>query len=37
MFIVYGGDEELVAKGYTYASFNTDPDDFESQLDYMFI
>ena len=27
MFLVYGGDEELVVKGYVDASFDTDPDD----------
>ena len=37
MFLVYGGDEELVVKGYVYASFNTDPDDSKSQTEYIFI
>jgi hypothetical protein len=27
MFLVYGGDQELVVKGYVDASFDTDPDD----------
>ena len=27
MFLVYGGDEELVIKGYVDASFDTDLDD----------
>ena len=27
MFLVYGGDEELVVKCYVDASFDTDPDD----------
>src|SRR3954454_11984294 len=36
MFLVYGGDKELVVKGYTDASFNTDPDDFKSQSGYVF-
>ena len=27
MFLVYGGDEELVVKGYVDASFDTDLDD----------
>jgi hypothetical protein len=36
MFLVYGGDEELVAKGYIDASFTTDPDDFKTQLGSMF-
>ena len=31
MFLVYGGDEELVVKGYVDASFDTDPDDSKSQ------
>ena len=37
MFLVYGGDEELVVKGYVVASFNTDPDDSKSQSGYIFI
>src|SRR4051812_22756620 len=36
MFLVFGSDEELVVKGYTYASFMTDPDDFKSQSGYVF-
>jgi len=37
LFLVYGGQEgELVVKGYTDASFQTDPDDFRSQSGYMF-
>ena len=35
--LVYGGDDELVVKGYTDASFQTDKDDFESQSGYVFI
>ena len=27
MFLVYGGDKELVVNGYVDASFDTDPDD----------
>ena len=27
MFIIYGGDKELVVNGYVDASFDTDPDD----------
>jgi hypothetical protein len=27
LFLVYGGDKELVVKGYTNTSFVTDPDD----------
>jgi hypothetical protein len=34
MFLVYGGDEEFVIKGYADASFDTDPDDSKSQLGY---
>ncbi|XP_021722074.1 uncharacterized protein LOC110689613 [Chenopodium quinoa] len=30
MFLVYGGEDELVVKGYTDASFQTDRDDFRS-------
>jgi len=37
MFLVYGGNEELVVKGYVDASFNTDPDDSKSQSGYVFI
>ena len=36
MFLVYGGDEELVVKGYTDASFVTDPDDFRSQSGFVY-
>ena len=31
MFLVYGGDKELVVNGYVDASFDTDPDDSKSQ------
>ena len=37
MFLVYGGDKELVVKGYTDASFVTGPDDYKSQSGYVFI
>src|SRR4051812_34107458 len=37
MFLVYGGEDELVVKGYTDASFQTDRDDFRSQFGYVFI
>ena len=37
MSLIYGGDEELVVKGYVDASFNTDPDDSKSQTGYLFI
>ncbi|KAF7810656.1 transposon Pol polyprotein [Senna tora] len=30
-FLVYGGEEELVARGYFNANFQTDRDDFRSQ------
>ena len=36
MFLVYGGDKELVVRGYTDASFTTDPNDFKSQSGYVF-
>ena len=36
MFLVYGGDEELVVKGYVDASFDTDPDDSKSQTGYIY-
>ena len=36
MFLVYGGEEELVVTGYTDDSFQTDKDDLNSQSDYMF-
>jgi hypothetical protein len=37
MFLVYGGDEELVVKGYIDASFDTDPDDSKSLIGYVYI
>ncbi|KAD6454347.1 hypothetical protein E3N88_09053 [Mikania micrantha] len=38
MFLIYGsGEEELVVKGYTDASFQTDRDDSLSQSGYVFI
>jgi hypothetical protein len=30
VFLVFGGEEELVVKGYNDASFQTDADDFKS-------
>ena len=30
MFLVYGGEEELIVTGYTDASFQTDKDDSKS-------
>ena len=35
MFLDYGGDKEFDVKGYVDASFNTDPDDSESQSGYV--
>ena len=37
MFLVYGGDKELVVNGYVNASFDTDTDDSKSQTGYVFI
>ena len=37
MFLVYGGDKELVVNGYVDASFDTDPDDAKSQTGYVFL
>ena len=37
MFLVYGGDKELVINGYVDASFDTDPDDSKTQTGYVFI
>jgi hypothetical protein len=37
MFLVYGGDSELVISGYTYVSFQTDRDDSRSQSGYVFL
>ena len=36
MFLVYGGDKELVVNGYVDASFDTDTDDSKSQTGYVF-
>ena len=36
MFLVYGGDKELIVNGYVDANFDTDPDDSKSQTGYMF-
>ena len=35
MFLDYGGDEELVIKGYVDASFDTDLDDSKSRSRYI--
>ena len=37
MFLVYGGDKELVVNGYVNASFDTDSDDSKTQTGYIFI
>ena len=37
MFLVYGGDKELVVNGYVDASFDTDPDDSKLQTGYVFL
>ena len=36
VFLIYGGEEELVVTGYTDASFQTDKDDSKSQSGYVF-
>ena len=36
VFLVYGGEEELVVMGYTDASFQTDKDDSKSQSGFVF-
>ena len=36
MFLVYGGDKELVVNGYVDSSFDTDLDDSMSQIRYVF-
>ena len=37
MFLVYGGEEELVIRGYADASFQTDKDDCRSQSRFVYI
>ena len=37
MFLIYGGDDELIVKGYVDASFDTDSDDSKSQNGYVYI
>ena len=37
MFLVYGGDKELVVNGYVDSSFDTDPDDSKSKTGYVFL
>ena len=36
VFLIYGGEEELVVNGYTDASFQTDTDDSHSQSSFVF-
>ena len=36
MFLVYGGDKELIVNGYVDASFDTDLGDSKSQTGYVF-
>ena len=35
LFLGYGGDKKFIVKGYIDASFDTDPDDSESQTGYV--
>ncbi len=37
MFLIYGGDKELVVNSYVNASFDTDLDDSKSQSGYIFL
>ena len=37
MFLVYGGDKELIVNSYVDASFDTHPDDSTSQTGYIFL
>jgi hypothetical protein len=36
MFLIFGGEDELVVKGYTDASLQTDKDDSASQSVFVF-
>jgi hypothetical protein len=36
VFLVFGGEEEIVVKGYNDASFQTDADDSKSQSGFVF-
>jgi hypothetical protein len=36
VFLVFGGEEELIVKGYSDASFQIDADDSKSQSSFMF-
>ena len=37
MFLIYGCEEELVVRGYTDASFQTDRDDCRSQSGFVYV
>ena len=37
MFLVYGGEEELIVRGYIDASFQTDIDDCRSQSGFVYV
>ena len=37
MFLVYGGNKELIVNSYVDASFDTDPDDSKLQTGYVFL
>ena len=36
LFLVYGGEEELIVNSYADAAFQTDVEDSKSQYDYVF-
>ena len=36
MFLIYGGEEELIVNGYIDVSFQTDTDDSQSQSSFVF-
>ena len=36
MFLIFGGEDELLVKGYNDASFQTDKDDSKSQSGFVF-
>jgi hypothetical protein len=37
MFLVYEGETELIVRGYTDVSFQTDRDDLRSQSGFVFV
>ena len=37
MFLVYGGEEKLIVRGYANASFQTDRDDCRSQSGFVYV